>query len=423
MMFKLLFLLLGILPLALGYGVKEPVATGEFSYLNISTFGSRTFFFANNADSFYGVLGFQENSTAFLDFSLGPDEIVTADIPLPPACVYYGFTLYLYNQTIDGVTTQVFASMTDTLNMVTLQRQCTRASSSVRLVISPNQDLLNASMVEYKHSNECVQPLAVPGALVDLKTARFIVLIRFTKFYNQDAGNTYLDTVQAKVVKWRATEEPKPNLFGYPNWIPRPQFGSEDFLSSDLKLLLNQVRDYYQGFALQSLTVSEPYLANVSFQNGFSCFNNSINCYGDNPDALYVVNGPFEQDTSTFFVVVGVNHAHVSTSLEEDILYNSLQIYDNENLKSMGDLFDTDLVGSASMFLPASNPNADKLYVAQFGRSCVGSPVPCMNYTLPVMVDIVERIYVQQPYNVGPSNQTMHPFYVYKFSNRYSETK
>ena len=264
--------------------------------------------------------------------------------------------------------------------------------------------------------SSCTFPLAIPGTLVDLKTARFVVLIRFTKFSNPTAGDNYLDTTQGKVVKWRAEPNPHTKLFGYPEWIPRPQFGSEQGLSSDLKLLVKNVRDTYSGFALQSVTLSEPYLANVSFQNGFSCFNNSINCYGDNPDALYVVNGPFSQDPYTFFLVIGVNHAHVSETLQEKILYNSLQIYDNENLKSMGSLFDMSLVGSANQFLPAPNPNADKLYVAQFSRSCAGSLVPCVNYTLPVLVDIVERIYVQQPYNVGPSNQTMHPFYVLKFS-------
>jgi len=404
------------------------VDVGVWSVFNVSSCYTQPSCFGNNPTSPYVSFQFPNNpnwqlsSTGTSSGFILPNQAVIFVGVLPTIPTrYYGFTPYLitrYRQAL-RFRSIMFDSVSDTLNKFEIKN-----SSGIVTVYSAANVAISStlsSVLQTVLPASSLNALPLPGQLLNLGNSStsdtFGYLARFV-FENSTAGLAYLNSPPGYVLMVTAKYTPPPALFGYPQFRQFSYALNETYLNSSLTNLVNSVIASHPSLSYKLVSVSDK-LAQINYQNGFSCINLTLNCNGDNRDARYLgASDIYLPDNAfNFLYVVGVVHKLVGKATYSNVVVSN----QNQSLGVVG-IIDSDYTGSAYQFIP-TDPNESVLYALKVARNC-GAASFCVTVTtdyptgIPVgtPMSIVERVYVDPASLIQPAQGTVLLPYVIQFS-------
>lgn len=192
-----------------------------------------------------------------------------------------------------------------------------------------------------------------------------------------------------------------------------------------------------------------------SFNNGYDCMDQGLQCNGDNQDTLYP-NSRFsllkskicskllreacpihkrttlQEDGSDFFIATGVNHNATGRAL-----YSNIAMYNIPRLESLGSFSSVPInrdsnsyVGSAQEYLKDST-FSPYLFAVKITRKCLKDETFCLEVkesgsnSLPLDGSclFIERIYLDQMLSGPSNNATIKPIIYHFSSNRFNILK
>ena len=137
------------------------------------------------------------------------------------------------------------------------------------------------------------------------------------------------------------------------------------------------------------------YGTNVQVEDPYASLQQQLSMLGATPDTNYLSTYPnfYMPDTLDQFVIVyGVNHRATGKAT-----YANISVYaDATRLFGIGTIYDTDYVGSAAQYLPAGDPDIDKLFAMKLARHC-NNEAFCFEIKQPDFVDINDQPYTCTP--------------------------
>lgn len=312
-----------------------------------------------------------------------------------PIFKYWGYTIYLVNDSTYCDGKAVLASVADTVNNV--NSKFTHNKKFV-IVFGMNTDTID----KFKKSiDSSVQVYTVLFPVINGKntSGRMIVIGRTALPENQEAADIYYKDTKTfgSVIKYFRDVDPL-NTVTEPLFIPRNTFYNE-YTEFPGESVFNSAAENYLVNVLDTLPSeyryvydidTDRYLSEISYDNGYDCINNCTICNIDNRDTVYT------EQTMPYLIlpnqsivaVFGVNHSVYGKSL-----YTNISVYNNENETG---LMSVDYTSDNSEFyklIVTPNPPGDTLPV----------PVGTYRYILPdnvTKISIYERAYVQI---IGPN--------------------
>jgi len=244
---------------------------------------------------------------------------------------------------------------------------------------------------------------------------------------NNTAGQAYLNSTFGYVFKAQANPSLPPDNFPYPTFRKESLTPNEHVLQSSLNNLEDAIVTRFDTYEVE-IAFSVDLFAIIGYENGWSCINKSMECWGDNRDSRYresVRGMNLSLNTDDFIIGLGVIHTNFNKAT-----YTSLSVYWLEKTMGVGGVVDTQMDGSANTYIP-NDPNNKYLYAYKFSRNCSSSEQYC--YTVPYefpgvplnqTIRFIERAYVEPTTLVGPTyNTTLGPVFLhfYKNTNKYEE--
>jgi len=250
--------------------------------------------------------------------------------------------------------------------------------------------------------------------------------MRVGYFQNNTAGQQYLNGVIGYVFKAQANPHLEDDNFSYPSFRPEIDTPDEHVIQESLNSLELAIEATYDLFDV-TIGISVDLFAIFGYQNGWTCVNLSIECFGDNRDSRYresVMGITLTLDPDDFVIAAGVIHTNYKKAS-----YTSLSVYWLEKNMGVGGIVDTQMDGSAMSYLP-SDPNNQYLYAYKFARNCATDEPYCFSvpYEFPGVplnqtIRFIERAYVEPTTLVGPTyNTTLGPTF-YHFTRKSSQPK
>jgi hypothetical protein len=313
-------------------------------------------------------------------FNLDPSQILVLYGPSPPACVYWGITLYLLSDPDKCNGKTLFATIADTMNNFNTGLP---PNKPFALVMGCNQGVLD----QFRDDNYNLYKLAFP---YQGPNAKLYILGRTALFDFPGGEAIYYNNTRtsADLLQYRQLIDPALTITE-PTWKPRATYYDEHIherefdQASDrfLQVMLEAYPEYTYVFTVPT----EPF----PYDNGYECIESCSNCNGDNRDTVYTLAYiPYEiQSEQQLVVVFGFNHSTTGKAV-----YTNLSVYNNVN--------DTGL--------ESVNFLAGKPYYQVIVSPSPPEPIPSVGpYTvnelvLPTGVDkitLAERAYVQ---TIGP---------------------
>lgn len=244
----------------------------------------------------------------------------------PPPCVYWGFTLYLFNDPSKCPDT-IFASIADTVNNIssgigynkpfTIVFGCNKAA--IQQYIDTQATLGTVVSV----------PFPYPGS-----SANMLLVGRTAIFENNSDQVKYniSTNIVGKVLQYNRQDIPQFN-------VKQPSLKQR---RSAVDELLNKTQYDAQADAfIQSVKAAvgseyvnvqevpvNLFLESIKYDNGYDCIKTCTNCLGDNRDAVYSLSEiPSSiQADKNLVAVFGVNH-----SSNGNAAYTNISVYNKEN--------------------------------------------------------------------------------------------
>lgn len=309
----------------------------------------------------------------------------------PPHCKYWGFTLYLLNDSALCDNSTLFATVADTVNNVNSDLSY---SQPWVLICGSNIQLID----DFKKSvSREFKPLVMEFPSFG-DTGKLTILGRTALFESNESESYYDNTnTYCTIIKYKGIVNPSCNV-KEPIFIPRNTFFDEK-TEAPTTPVFNREANIFLDSVLNALPKTykyvfdipvNPFLESINYDNGFDCIDNCVNCNGDNRDTVYsVANIPYLiQPNQDIVAIFGVNH-----SVYEKSLYTNISIYNEENDTGLKSFDYTADDPSTYQVIVIPNPPGDRL----------PHPVSVQTYVLPQDVTkliIAERAYIQ---TIGPN--------------------
>jgi len=370
--------------------------------------------YGNNPSSLYGIY---EWLTIDVPLSwIGPQDAWVWIGCTPPDIQYFSARSYLYSAPNFDT---LFASLGDSNNILTFNTTNGGPCNRTAVVIT-TADQYTAQTLSNAFIKAGLDPLAInidiiPGTGLNLLFGRnlstdlFTYLFRVALFHNLTDGYYYTNSTWPVYYIY-----PPDNSIAQPYPIPplrpRDNHTNEVSFNTSLYTLVNQTIEFWNNF--NSTVVNMDTLVPLPIE-GYQCIANNTCCLGDNRDTSYLTSNNsyiLSNDTSTFLMVLGINHV-----LTMDVIYANLDV--NDDLTGDGIIGVTNKFwnGSAIHFGGESIPNANYLYGYAIARNCskVGPALPyCLEVDFNLLpadhgMVIAERAYLQRSSKVGPKDTSL----------------
>lgn len=252
-------------------------------------------------------------------FTLEPNQLCILYGPTPPDCLYWGFTMYLFNDPEKCNNKVLFASLADTVNNYNTNLP---PNKPFCLVVGCNTETLDAFIDEAYNIIRLPFPYQGPEAQLQLlgRTAVFKNALAEQAYYEDTRSNVQIIQYYQDVDPLRTITEPyfAPRNSYYDEYDQIVQFN----IASEL--YIEQVKRDFVEF---------PYIYPVPailypYEDGYVCINECAACNGDNRDTVYFsATPPYTLEANKQVVVVfGKNHSTTGKAA-----YTNLSLYNSEN--------------------------------------------------------------------------------------------
>ena len=313
-------------------------------------------------------------------YHLEPGEVIFVRGEAPPASAYYGFSPYLFTRVDEeGTRVMPFASLTDTVNHVVIERSGRPAfGSEIAVLMSSDLDAMSAAREALEEEG------TDPDAIFSLPIRRdgmryghgtdadtFLLLGRIALVDDPDAEAAYIGNPPLEVL--RLTPDQTGRGAGLPERAARGDGRTEDHLQPALDALEAALLAHVADAATEVVDITGSGLIAQVIEPE-SCIAASSECLGDNSDTTYAVgpiavargDGELTLGANDALWVYGVNHAAVGKAI-----YNSVGVYTKSGRTGVLSFDSARMPGTAEAFLP-DHPDAAALWVQQIRRDCTG---------------------------------------------------
>jgi hypothetical protein len=343
---------------------------------------------------------------------LRPDEALVFLGETPPQSRYFSFRSYLFSRQGWFRHRELFASMGDALNFKRIAttgtpngsagnpfaRETVVISTADRQIDTTLRQVLASSGAPESIVNTEIIPSTLTHMGLEEKDDKFTMLVRVALFADQAAGERYVESPPATVLR---VTPPAPVAIAplpEPSMTSRGTHTSEAWLRPALDELVAAIEAHYHPLeAKKRRTLTLDLL-------GLRCIERGTLCLGDVSDTLYSTSIPARlgDNPGEFFVVAGVQHEVTGKAS-----YVNLGVYNTRHLMGIGAVTGDKLSGSAEVYLP-NHQFSRYLYAYKFARDCQGEPfcfeVPTGKLGVPLdaALNFIERPYLEPGTNVGP---------------------
>jgi hypothetical protein len=291
--------------------------------------------FGQNPTSPYTITNFYVNRNLPVNpltqlgvFRLQTNQVLLITGFSPPPCLYWGFTMYLFNDrnVCDGE--PLFASVADTVNSFNTQ---VPPNHRWGMVVGSNSFIVKKFEAALFTDVDRVQYLYPKQS----PTANMCMLGRTALFANPEDEKRYYEyTGLVCYILTYYAEAPAEFDVLYPTWKPRVPYLDEHVEQPGLpafeaayNTFISQVQtDLGPQYLYVRHFPTEYFLSNINYDNGYDCINTCTLCNGDNRDTVYSVCAiPETIDETDVIVVYGVNH-----STNGKAVYTNVSVYNED---------------------------------------------------------------------------------------------
>lgn len=386
--------------------------------------------FGNNPDSPYGVVLLpKRNSDSVEDgkwmsiYRLEQNEVIMVIGKMPPAARYFGFSSYLFDRKDPLDSSKrftYFASLTDALNSFRINLVNGGTAFSEQPVIF----LTGADAAAIESVKEVLREQGIQRVNVDVLPSQlplrmglgsqqdtFLILMRMSGFSSSSKGEAFLENPTLNVLRLSPKVALASAPYSTPALINRTRGRTEEQDVPGLTAARDEIAFKLKSSGCKEMPVDP--LSNV-LGGGRYCIENHMECLGDTRDTSYTYilpAGTLPANDPRLFYIVGSMHHKTQRAT-----YINLSFYWAEKVKGIGSFLDSRLEGSATQYLPANHPMANKLYVAKAGRNCENQPF-CFEVSTSNLsgvpanqsLSFAVRAYVDPQTKVGPDPRELIP--------------
>jgi hypothetical protein len=313
---------------------------GSWQYFNVaSCFAAGQYCYGNNPSSPYGYPSFG-NSQPISPFQMSQNEAVVIFFKTPPPMRYFGFTQYLMNR--DGNAYYIFASMSDTLNLLEMSTlQATAPVSNIfnqyavlvwtadMNTLAGVQSLLAQQGIAAANVNFIPMPVTLPLYMgYGARSDTFSMVMRTALPNVQSDLNTYMANSPFYVIKVGPNSPPPISpapVIGYASDVSG--ISENPASATALSSLVANIQANYKStfsFAKQVVTYSNTI--------GWDCIATLTPCSADNHDDLIAMDttqAVTVKNLNDIVIIAGVNH-----NLTGEALYINHTV--NDTVQSTG---------------------------------------------------------------------------------------
>lgn len=384
------------------------------------------------ASPYFGEFGTNPNLATL---QLDEDEAVVIIFRTPPPMRYYSFGQYLFQE--PGSSTQIFASLSDALNLQKIGTSGALAfgansfDSYAAVVWTADQgtfEISRAALLAGGMPAEAINYLPLPQSIPmpapqpshqlqfghGAGAGVFNMLMRTAMPDSPSDYDAYRQENPYYVVRVGPTTHAAPSpapVIGYSQEISGIKEGP--LLQLTLNRLVSDIEsNYANSYALTAQNVT--YTTRV----GWDCIATSEACTGENYDALYsrdVSNLVRVESLRDIVIVAGVNHQKTGKAT-----YITHAVYDPNKLAGIVTVDDTDLSSRSALYhAGVTNPRDPRvnqyrnLYAYVFSYNCAGksycAPIPAPTESNPVGLTpgapffVLGRSYLEPQTSVRPA--------------------
>ena len=353
-------------------------------------------------------------------YYLDESEAIAIVGQTPPAARYFGFTPYLFSRVDDnGARVSVFASLTDSLNPVTIQAGDSGPfDSPLAIVYASDADTMAAAVDALRsqgYTDDNINQVALPRegmahGFDEASSDTFLMMGRIALIEDAQAASDYFDTLPLSV--FRLTPAQTGSALDVPPRTPRGDGATEEHLQDGLDALGDAITTQ----AAASGTVTAISIASSALVAAIidpaACIENVTECKGDNTDTTYAA-GPLNviqaDGTNTLapdehFIVYGVNHAAAGKAT-----YANFSVYTQQQRVGVAAVDSDEMPGSADAYIP-DHPDRDRYFAYEVRRDCTDRP-HCLTLdtafpgaALDESVFFIFRAYMNPGHSVSPDH-------------------
>ncbi len=366
-----------------------------------------------------------------IQYRLQPDEAIVMIGRTPPACSYFSYRSYMYDRfsAIKGDRERIFASLGDTLNLLTIKTSGTPDGQAgdpfgqmTMIVVTADRGIdrrVRAAAEASGISPSIINTDVIPSALVtmglDADADKFLILLRLAFFQDRQAGQAFMSQPPMQVFRLTPTDPTTLDPYDVPDLRVR---GTGKTSELDLLGALEELRQAI--LAKHGAAHATELGTSVWLYEGFDAIQRGIDVIGENRDTVYLRSEDFTlaDDPEEFLIVYGVNHEATGK-----VIYSNFGVYGAAAMNGVGAVSNAEFAGTAEAYLP-ENPLAKYLYVWKLSRCCdcesdcltVPWGVKAYGIDLDKAGFIAFRAYVEPETKVGPSWSEIVYDRVIKFS-------
>jgi hypothetical protein len=314
---------------------------------------------------------------------LEPNEAVVLVGRTPPPAKYFGLSPYVFTRALDDATRYIpFASVADTLNMVTLRTDDPEPfDAEFSLVVAGDAAvrdaattaLSNAGFPEGGMNNLVFSPERVRFGL-DADADQLMLLGRVALIQDPADAEAFLDAPPLQL--WRMTfqaDSDQPE--SAPRRAERGDGTDEANYAAGLDALEDAIEASLGDTPFEAISVASSQTVAIAI-NPEQCLASGGECLGDNSDTTYAV-GPIDVANSDgvltlgpdeAFIVYGVNHVQTGKAT-----YANISVYAQTRRAGVLAVSDDQMFGSANRYVP-DEPDRDALWAIEVRRSCDDRP-------------------------------------------------
>jgi len=385
-------------------------------------------------------------------FRMRPDEALVFVGRTPPECKYYSYCGYLMEKFYGNERRVVFSDMTDALNHLTINTEGTPNGSegnpfdkNTVIVSTADRGIdkrVRAAAISAGYSSAIMNTYVMPSPMLNMgledDSDTFNFFIRPSFFKDQQAGDAYIKTPPAAVLRLTPKERASLDPYGVPELRVRGTGKTEHDLMPAVNDLRKAILDKYSDLEATELEISE------AIPEGNEGIQRGINVVGPTRDALYLWTGgqlqfyppcpslftgkaekppkvfTLADDPNEFVIVYGVNHEAYGKAA-----FSLFIVYGADIWNGVGGANSDQYPGTAEEYL-LGNPNAKYLYAYKIGRRCDGKncyrvPGPGLKahgIELDQPIFVLFRVYSEPATRVGPAKSEILWDRAIKFSPR-----
>lgn len=306
-------------------------------------------------------------------FHLREDEAIVFVGKTPPPAKYFGFTPYLMDRQDQASRRVVFASLSETLNVLSIGVDgATPFDARTAIIAAGDQATVDRARTALVASG--VPASAINVITFDPTYARFGlddasdtfgVLFRVALPEDAAKRDAYVANPGGALYRLTPKTQAAPQPLPPPNARAKAQQPTESSYLPGVQRLSDAITAKWSA-----THTAQPLIVDSGEPDPLACINGTSVCAGDNRDTNYPSTLPrvlFANDDD-FYVAFGVDHTLVGKTT-----YSNVSVYAVEKLVGLLSVTNDQYPKSADDYVPG-DPLADKMFAWKFARHCDGEP-------------------------------------------------